>query len=337
VILLRKCNEFKIVDNKIPFRKLGNSELSITPIGLGCWQFSKGKGIIGKFWPDLSDDEITEIVKVSIVNGVNWFDTAEVYGWGESEKALSRALKKLNKASDEVIIATKWSPTFRTAGSILDTIDKRIEVLNGYKIDLHQIHHPYSFSSPREEMRKMAELVNKNKIRYIGVSNFSAEKMKIVVNELSKFNLNLISNQVVYNLLNRKIETNGVMDTAKELGISVIAYSPLAQGLLTGVIHNDPNVLRNKPGIRKYLKAFKQKGLEKSIPVIELLKKFAEKYNATPSQVALNWLVNFHGYTVVAIPGATKVYQARDNANSMKFKLTDEEMHQLDSISASFK
>jgi len=318
-------------------RRLGKSDLLVSPIGLGCWQFSKAKGMIGKFWPNLPDDEITDIIKVSIDNGVNWFDTAEAYGWGESEKALSRALKKLNKTSDDVIIATKWSPTFRTASSILDTIDKRIEALNGYRIDLHQIHHPYSFSSPREEMRKMAELVNENKIRFIGVSNFSAKKMRKAQEELSKYNLNLTSNQVVYNLLNRKIETNGVLDTAKELGISIIAYSPLAQGLLTGKIHDNPEIIKDKPGIRKHQRAFKQKSLEKSLPVIKILRELAEKYDATSSEVALNWLINYHGDLVVAIPGATKTYQAEENANSANFKLTDEEMQKLNSVSVPFK
>jgi aryl-alcohol dehydrogenase-like predicted oxidoreductase len=325
------------MEDFIKLRRLGKSNLMVSPIGLGCWQFSKGKGMIGKFWPKLSNDDINEIVKVSIEGGINWFDTAEVYGWGESEKALSRALKNLGENSNDVIIATKWSPTLRTASSIPKTIDTRLGMLNGYRIDLYQVHHPYSFSSVRSEMRAMAELVKEKKIRYVGVSNFSAEKMKIAKDELSKYDIDLISNQVVYSLVNRKIETNGILETAKELGISIIAYSPLAQGLLTGKIHDNPGILKTKPGLRKHQKAFKQKGLKISLPVIELLKEFAEKCNVTPAQVALNWLINYHGDIVVAIPGATKVYQAKDNAGSMNFKLTHEKMQNLSEVSSHFK
>lgn len=325
------------MEDSLKLRRLGKSELFVSPIGLGCWQFSKGKGMIGKFWPDIPDKETTEIVKVSIEGGINWFDTAEVYGWGESEKALAGALKNLEKKNGDVIIATKWSPTFRTASSITRTINKRLETLNGYRIDLYQVHHPYSFSSVKVEMRAMAELIKEKKIRYIGVSNFSAEKMKIAKDVLAKFGIDLISNQVVYSLLNRKIESNGILETAKELDISIIAYSPLAQGLLTGKIHENPEIIKAKPGIRKHQKAFKQNGLAKSLPVIDFLKEFAGKYNVTPAQVALNWLINFHGDIVVAIPGATKVYQAKDNADSMNFKLAHEELQKLSEVSFLFR
>lgn len=325
------------MEDSLKLRRLGKSELLVSPIGLGCWQFSKGKGMIGKFWPNIPDEVITEIVKVSIEGGVNWFDTAEVYGWGESEKALTRALKNLEKKYGDVIIATKWSPTFRTSSSITKTIDTRLEMLDGYRIDLYQVHHPYSFSSVKDEMSAMAKLIKEKKIRYIGVSNFSAEKMKIAKAELAKYDIDLISNQVVYNLLNRKIETNSILETAKGLDISIIAYSPLAQGLLTGKIHENPEIIKIKPGIRKHQKAFKQKGLAKSLPVIDLVKELAGKYNVTPAQVALNWLINFHGDIVVAIPGATKVHQAKDNAGTMNFRLTIEEMQKLSEASSLFR
>src|SRR5450756_256823 len=114
------------------------------------------------------------------------------------------------------------------------------------------------------------------------------------------------------NLLDRKIESNGVMDLAKKLGISIIAYSPLAQGLVTGKFHDNPELLKNI-GFRKYSSMFKPKGLEKIKPVTDLVKKLAIKYESTPSQVALNWLIHFHGDTVVAIPGATKSSHAEEN------------------------
>ncbi|NOR53227.1 MAG: aldo/keto reductase, partial [Candidatus Aminicenantes bacterium] len=164
--------------NKSSLRRLGKSDLMVSPVGLGCWQFSKGHGFGGKYWPVLTDEKIKDIVRASLEGGINWFDTAEAYGWGESEKALSRTLKLLGKSSEEVIVATKWFPVFKTARSITKTIDKRLENLSGFRIDLYQIHQPYSLSSTKAQMNAMAQLVKDHKIRSIGVSNFSAKKMK---------------------------------------------------------------------------------------------------------------------------------------------------------------
>jgi len=325
------------MDQSVTLRQLGKSDLMVSPIGLGCWQFSKGKGLGGNYWPVLEDEEIEKIVRLSLERGVNWFDTAEAYGNGESEKALVQALGTIGKTSEEVIIATKWMPVLRTAKSILKTIDQRIDYLGEFRIDLYQIHQPLSFSSAKAEMKAMAQLVEKEQIRFIGVSNFSAQKMRIAQDELSKHDLDLISNQVRYSLLYRKIETNGVLDTARELGVSIIAYSPLAQGLLSGKFHDDPELVKKRSGYRKYMGAFKPKGLEKSRPVIETLKELAGKYKVTLSQIALNWVIQFHGDMVVAIPGATKADQAKDNADSMKFKLTQDELDYLDEVSSAFK
>lgn len=321
----------------LSYRKLGSSDLRVSPIGLGCWQFSKGQGLSGKFWPNLPDEEIEDIVRVSLEGGINWFDTAEAYGSGQSERALAAALKKFGKTSADVIIATKWMPLFRTAKSILKTIDRRAANLEGFRIDLYQIHQPFSFSSAKAQMKAMARLVEEQKIRHIGVSNFSAKKMLAAHKALSEFGLGVASNQVHYNLLNRKIETNGVLDAAKDHGISIIAYSPLEQGILSGKFHDDPASIRRLTGLRKYRTGFKPKGLEKSRPVIEALRGIAEKHKASPARVALNWLIHVHGDTVVAIPGATKAGQARDNVEAMSFNLTADEMDSLDRASALFK
>jgi aryl-alcohol dehydrogenase-like predicted oxidoreductase len=161
--------------------------------------------------------------------------------------------------------------------------------------------------------------------------------MRKAHDELSSFGLHLISNQVRYSLLDRRIETNGILDTAEELGVSIIAYSPLAQGILSGKFHDNPGLIRERSGYRKYMGAFKSKGLEKSRGVVEALKDLAEKYRVTPAQIALNWVINFRGDVVVAIPGATSSTQAKDNTGSMKFELTADDLHRLDELSASFK
>jgi aryl-alcohol dehydrogenase-like predicted oxidoreductase len=290
----------------------------------------------GKIWPDLDDELIRKVVEVSLNGGINWFDTAEVYGNGASEKALVKALSACGKKPGDVLVATKWWPLFRTSSNIPKTIGARLDALNPFPIDLYQVHQPFSFSGEVKEMEAMAGLVKEGKIRHIGVSNFSAKKMRSAWETLNKLGLTLLSNQVQYSLLNRKIESNGIMETARELGISIIAWSPLAQGLVTGKFHDNPELLK-KIGMRKHFAMFKSAGIEKSRPLIGLIKELAVKYNTTSSQVSLNWLINFHGDMVVAIPGATKESHARENTGAMGFTLSSADMALLDKESAIFK
>jgi len=324
------------MNETLPLRKLGQSNLLVSAIGLGTWQFSKQNGMAGKYWEFISDEEILKIVKTSLEGGINWLDTAELYGKGESEKAIARALKALGKKPGDVIIATKWWPIFRFASHLESSINVRLSALDGYPIDLYQIHMPYSFSNIADEMRAMGRLVKQGKIRYAGVSNYSAKQMERAYMELSQYGIKLISNQVHYNLLNRKIESNGILSMAKELGISIIAYSPLAQGILTGKFHDKPELLE-KAGMRKNRSFFKKRNLIKSKPLIDVLKSIGQKYNVTPGQVALNWLVTFSGDTIVAIPGASKLSQAQDNLGCLHFRLSQEELRQIDTTSIIYK
>jgi aryl-alcohol dehydrogenase-like predicted oxidoreductase len=178
----------------------------------------------------------------------------------------------------------------------------------------------------------MADLVEEGLIRSVGVSNFSAEQMRRAHNALRKRGLSLATNQVQYSLLHREIETNGVLDTAKELGVTITAWSPLASGLLTGKFHEDPEVFAQTPlGRRMQLR----RQIERSRPIIAALVELAKVYDATAAQIALNWLIHFQGDTVVAIPGASKVKQAAESAASMNFRLSDAEMAHLDEVSQS--
>lgn len=315
-------------------RPLGRTDQKISAIGLGCWQFSEGKGIVGGFWAALAPDLVQSIVAASLAGGVSWFDTAEAYGGGKSEESLARALHGLGKKPGEVTVATKWFPFGRTAGSITATIDERLRCLGGYPIDLHQIHNAVGgLSGHAAQLGKMADLVAAKKIRAVGISNFNARQMRACHAELARRGLPLASNQMPYSLLDRKIETSGVLEAAKELGITIIAYSPLAQGLLTGKFHDDPGLIQRAKGPRKWLPGFRKGGLEKTRPLIEALRRIGAKHQATPSQVALNWLVSFHGDTVVAIPGASSVKQAEENAGALRFALDAGELEELDRLS----
>src|SRR5262245_31544715 len=128
-------------------RRLGRSEVQISVVGLGCWQFSEGFGITGGFWDALSPETVQEIIDASLKGGINWFDTAEIYGRGRSERALASALMRLGKKPGEVVVATKWWPVPRGASSIVNTIGKRHECLSPFGIDLHQIHWPFAIAS----------------------------------------------------------------------------------------------------------------------------------------------------------------------------------------------
>lgn len=316
-------------------RRLGKSDIEITPVGLGCWQFSRGVGFAGLMWEALPSETIQEIVSISLEGGINWFDTAELYGGGKSEQELVRALRSLGKKPGEVIIATKWSPLFRFAGSITRTIGKRLDYLDGFPIDLHQVHLPFSFSSFKAQMNAMAELLREKKIRSVGVSNFSANQMRKAHSALQEQGFELVSNQMLYSLLDRNIEKNGVLETAKEFGITIIAYSPLAQGVLTGKFHENPDLIKSRPLVRRFRKAFHAKGLKQTEPLIRELKSIAHSYGVTPAQVALNWVINAHGETIVTIPGATRASQVEQNAGSMDFSLSEKEIEKLSEISLS--
>ncbi len=315
-------------------RRLGQTDIDITPIGLGVMQFAGGAGIFGMMFPEISQETMDGIIRTALDGGINWFDTAEIYGGGRSEQGLANGLRAAEKKDDEVIVATKWFPMFRTARNIPRTIHDRIRFLDGYSIDLYMVHQPWGFSPPEAEMNAMADLVEGGKIRSVGVSNFNAEQMRRAHTALQKRGIPLAANQMQYSLLHRKIETNGVLAAAKELGITITAWSPLASGLLTGKFHKDPKILNKTPFSRRIRL---RREIERSRPLILALEEVAINHDATPAQIALNWLIHFQGEAVVAIPGASKVKQAEENAAVMNFKLTNDEMARLDELSRMFR
>lgn len=319
----------KSMQNNIKKRPLGQTELLLSPLGLGTWQFSKGTGVVGKFWGALDDHLTEDIIKTSLDGGINWFDTAEVYGGGESEKILAKALENICASPDDARIATKWWPMFRTSNSITTTISTRKKALCNRPIDLYQIHQPYSLSSVEKQIIAMVELVKNGHIKHVGVSNFTAAAMVNSHRILKENDLTLASNQVKYSLLDRRIEENGTLERAKDLGISIIAYSPLEQGLLTGKFHDNPALIQDAKGPRRLQRKFKAAGLAESKPLISLLDAIGEKYNVSASQVALNWTIHYHGETVFAIPGATKVHHAQDNVGALTFKLDASELEEI--------
>ena len=323
-------------------RRLGKTEIEITPIGLGCWQFGKMNGPLN-FFKTPPQDEVDKIVKIALEGGINWFDTAEAYGKGNSERALSKALSNAGRTREDVVIATKWFPMsplpgvdfpffLRTARSISSTITKRQECLSPYRVDLFQIHRPWSISSIEAQMDEMAALVKAGKIRSVGVSQFSPAQMRRAHSALAKHGIPLASNQVWFNLVHRNPERNGVLGTARELNITIIAYSPLSQGLLTGKFHKDPELVKKLPFLRRRMTVSRVL-IEKSRPLIKTLEDIARSYNCSAAEVALSWTVNVHSDSIVAIPGASKTEHVLQNIRALKLKLTSQEMAKLDELS----
>lgn len=314
-------------------RSLGKTGIQVTPVGLGVMELSGGGGMMGRAFPVLPQEEKNAIIRAALDGGINWFDTAELYGGGVSERALAGGLKAAGVRPGEVVIATKWWPMFRTAANIPRTIHDRLRYLDGYPIDLYMVHNPASFATPEAEMNAMAGLVEAGQIRSVGVSNFNPARMRRAAAALEKRGLHLACNQVHYSLLHRRIETDGTLETARELGVTLTAYTPLASGLLTGKYHQHPELLKRK---FFYWRNRMQRQLESSRPVVAALQEIAAKYEATAAQVALNWVINFNGETVVTIPGATRASQAAESAGAMKFKLAADELARLDELSRAF-
>ncbi len=311
-------------------RRLGHTDLEVSPIGLGVMQFAGGSGMFGMMFPETSQEDKNLIISSAIKGGINWFDTAEIYGRGNSERGLRDALLHAGIKDEDVIIGTKWFPMFRTARNIPRTIEDRLRYLSGFTIDLYMVHQPWGFSSPESEMDAMADLVADGKIRSIGVSNFNIDQMQRAQTALEKRGLPLAVNQVQYSLLHRNIESNGLLEAAKSMNVTIVAWSPLGSGILSGNFHKNPELLDRTPVGRRFRL---RRQLDRTAPLIEAQQEITEKHDATPAQVALNWLLNAHGDAVVAIPGASKVTQAVQNAGAMNFRLTEEEMVRLDTLS----
>ncbi len=317
------------IELDIQKRPLGKTDIRVTPIGLGVMEFSGG-GIMRLAFPLIPQEEKNAIIKAALDGGINWFDTAEIYGFGISERSLAAALKAAGKTDQDVVIETKWRAYFRTAGNIPRSIDTRLNNLGGYSIANYMIHQPDGRSTPEEEMNAMADLVEAGKIRSVGVSNFDPSRMRRAHAALAKRGLPLAVNQVRYSILTREIESNGVLETAGELGVTIIAYTPLERGLLSGKYHKHPELMNHIP---RWRKASMQRDFERSRKLVEAMDEIALKHQVTIAQVALNWLIYYNGEIVVTIPGATKVSQAEENAGAMQFRLTDDEMSQLDELS----
>jgi aryl-alcohol dehydrogenase-like predicted oxidoreductase len=233
----------------------------------------------------------------------------------------------------DVLIATKFPESFSgKTDSFQNALENSLSRLRRDSIDLYQHHFPSNRVSILDLMNKMADALEAGKINAIGVSNYSAEQMRLAHAALAKRGIPLASNQVSYSLLVRTPEVNGVMDACRELGITLVAYSPLAMGALTGKYSSTK---RAGGFFRRFLPSFSRKEMERVQPVIVLLQRVADKYSKTPSQVALRWLIE--NETVLPIPGAKNSKQAAENVGALSFSLTAEEVEELNAATDAWR
>ena len=266
-------------------------------------------------------EEEKRAVEASLEAGVNLFDTAAMYSGGASEHRLGELA-----AGRDLVVASKFPSGLRfRAEHFPDELEASLGRLGRLSIDLYQHHFPTRRVSIPELMEQMAAAVEAGKVNAVGVSNYSAAQMREAHAALARHGIPLASNQVEYSLLHRQPETNGVLDACRELGVTLIAYTPLAGGLLTGKYST-----QNRPGgfYRRVLPRYRRRGLEAIQPVVSLLNEIGNRYEKTPSQVALRWLIE--NPAVLPIPGAKNGRQATANAAALGFSLTAEEVQALD-------
>jgi aryl-alcohol dehydrogenase-like predicted oxidoreductase len=308
--------------------KLGSSGLAIPPLGIGTWAW--GDKLFWNYGKDYGEAQVKDAFKATLDAGINFFDTAEVYGLGESERLLGQFMRGTKQP---ICIATKYMPVpWRVnAKAVKDAVTASLERLQVKKIDLYQVHQPISFMmSQKTLMNALADEVKQGRIVAIGVSNYSAEQMREAHKFLRDRGIPLAVNQVKYSLLDRQIETNGILDTARSLGVKILAYSPLAQGLLTGKYTST----QPPTGARQLDSRFGNDNLFRIEPLLKLLRQTAEQHDGTLGQVALNWLI---AKGVVPIPGAKTAEQARQNAGALEWQLLPEEVAILDRASLAWR
>jgi aryl-alcohol dehydrogenase-like predicted oxidoreductase len=290
-------------------------------IGLGAWAW--GDRVFWNYGHGYTDDDIAGAFQASLVAGVNLVDTAEIYGSGRSERLLGRFVRETDQP---ILVATKFFPIpYRlTQNSVVRALRGSLERLGLERVYLYQIHWPSPVVPLAIYVEGLALAVKAGLTRTVGVSNYDNHQMQRAIDILAKHDVALASNQVEYNLLDRAVEKNGLLERCQELGIRLIAYSPLAMGLLTGKYTPE----KPPPGVRGRKYAAVLAELQTLIGLLrEIGKGHGEK---TAGQVALNWVIC---KGALPIPGAKTATQAVQNAGAIGWRLTPDEVRALDEAS----
>lgn len=295
-------------------------------MGLGTWAW--GKGPVWEFGKGYTEQDLRETFRASLNAGVNLFDTAEVYGDGESETFLGKFIKE--QPNEKIFVATKFAPYpwKVTTSKFLKALKDSLSRLSLSSVDLYQIHW---FSPPRSTkgwMESMAMAVKEGLAKEVGVSNYGFDQMRRAQDALTKHGVPLASNQMQYSLVRRKNEFNGLLEECKKTGVRFIAYSPLGMGMLSGKYSP-----QNPPSGPRRLFYFGQLGRIQAL--VQKLKELGVAHGGkTVNQVALNWVIC---KGALPIPGAKNAFQIKENAGGMGWRLNPAEVAELDEASKTFK
>ena len=310
-------------------RTLGNSDLQLTPIGFGAWAIG---GANWEFtWGPQDDNESIAAIHRALELGVNWIDTAAIYGLGHSEEVVGRALKS---SSHKPHIFTKCSMRWhkdRTiyrslrAGSLAEELESSLRRLGVETIDLYQIHWPNPEEEIEEGWEALARFREQGKIRWVGVSNFSVEQMKRV-GKIAP----ITSLQPPYSMLRRAIEEE-ILPFAQENGIGVINYSPMVSGLLTGAMTAERIASLPVDDWRRRGVEFNEPRLSRNLRLVEMLREIGNGHGVNPGVVAIGWTLH-HPAITAAIVGGRSARQAEGVAAALEFKLSEEEYARINAF-----
>ncbi|HYO80795.1 MAG TPA: aldo/keto reductase [Bryobacteraceae bacterium] len=311
---------------RVQTRRLGNSDMEITPLGVGAWAIGGGGWQFG--WGPQDDDDSIAAIRKALDAGMNWIDTAAVYGLGHSETVVARALEG---RTDRPLVFTKcerrWDENrqiFKSlkADSIRYECEQSLRRLNVDVIDLYQIHWPEPDEDIEEGWETMARLKEEGKVRWIGVSNFSREQM-----ERARKIAPITSLQPPYSILSPEIE-NSQLPYCQEHTIGVIVYSPMKSGLLSGRMTRERIASMPDDDFRKRTPHFQEPLLTRNLEMVELLREIGAAHGRTPGEVAIAWTLR-HGAVTAAIVGVRSAEQVDGVIGAGGFRLSEQEVARI--------
>jgi len=307
-------------------KQLGNSDLHLTPIGFGAWAIGGNGWAFG--WGHQEDQESIEAIHRALDLGINWIDTAAIYGLGHSEEIVAQALKG---RSPQPYVFTKCSLIWdeqRELGRSLKADSLRREVedslrrLNVEVIDLYQIHWPNPDSEIEEGWTTLAQLQKEGKVRYIGVSNFNVEQMRRA-QQIAP----ITSLQPPYSLVNRNVESE-ILPFCQQQHIGVINYSPMQSGLLTGTMTAERVAKLPEDDWRRNSTEFQEPRLSRNLNLVELLRQIGQRHDRSPGEVAIAWTLR-HPAITAAIVGGRNGKQVEGIIGAMEFRLSESELNEI--------
>ena len=305
-------------------KQLGNSDMQITSIGFGAWAIGGGDWQFG--WGPQDDADSMAAIRATIDSGINWIDTAAVYGLGHSEEIVGKALKE---SSEKPYLFTKAGMTWGDDRKIVQTLTKiRAEVEQSLRrlqvevIDLYQVHWPVPDAEVEEGWTAMAELQREGKVRYIGVSNFNTKQMERALKIAP-----ITSLQPPYSMINRSAEPE-ILPFCREHGIGVIHYAPMHSGLLTGAMTKERVMKMPDNDFRKRAKQYQEPLLSRNLDVARLLGEIGARHGMTAGVVAIAWTLHNPAVTA-AIVGGRNAEQVKGVLPAAEFRLSDQEYNEI--------